>query len=163
MEQDNSKKTVKLTDKAFSRLLITSVFAILGCVVFLCSTTWAWFSDSAPSRQNEIRMADKCLLTVTLECDGTELTNIENGILLEAGEVYVVTLTLPKDSASGYCILTADGEKYYSDYIASHDDPTPKTLTFTLRTETTKNVTFTNKWGIYSRESSVVNGELLIP
>ena len=100
MEQQNKPKA-KLTDKAFSRLVLTSVLAIIVCIVCLCSTTYAWFTDSAPSNENEIKMAETFDLTVTVTKDGTPLADIENGVELEAGVVYTVTLSLPAGSASG--------------------------------------------------------------
>ena len=162
MEQQNKPKA-KLTDKAFSRLVLTSVLAIIVCIVCLCSTTYAWFTDSAPSNENEIKMAETFDLTVTVTKDGTPLADIENGVELEAGVVYTVTLSLPAGSASCYCVITAGGNTYVSDYIVSHNDPEPRTLSFTMTVETTQTVTFTSKWGIYSRESDVKNAELTLP
>jgi uncharacterized membrane protein YdbT with pleckstrin-like domain len=54
-EKNNiSPENVKLTDKAFSRLLITSVVAILFLVACLCSTTYAWFVQDISSGENLI-------------------------------------------------------------------------------------------------------------
>lgn len=156
-------KDEKLTDKAFSRMLLPSVLGILLCIVCLCSTTFAWFTDSAPSAQNEIKAADECLLSVTVTESGEELQNIESGVLLEAGKEYTVTLSLPSGSASGYCMIVAGGKTYYSDYIARHSRSEPKTVTFTLTVATDQTVVFKPHWGIYSKETDVADNKLLIP
>ena len=158
------KNTDKLTDKAFSRMLFTSLLGIFVCIVCLGSSTWAWFSDVSPSCQNEIRTADSCLLSVSVkDPNGAELENTEDGVTLTAGDVYTVTLSLPKDSASGYCMLTAGETAYYSDYIVRHESETPHTVSFTVTVSKTQEVVFTARWGIYTRDSDVVNGSLVIP
>ena len=163
MEEQN-KTTEKLTDKAFSRLVLMSVLAILFCIICLCSTTYAWFTDSVPSSGNQIKSAESCNLSVTITHNGNELTEIENGVELVAGEVYTVTLSLPSGSASGYCLIEAGGNTYYSEYIARHTEETPKTVSFTVKVEETQTVTFTKRWGIYSDEGDVMHdGVLLIP
>lgn len=101
MEQQN---TEKLSDKAFARLILTSVFGVLLCLVLLCSTTYAWFTADVPSNNNEIKSATHCDLSVSVYKDGVALENIASGVSLKAGN-YTVTLTLPKDSASGYYAL----------------------------------------------------------
>lgn len=154
-----------ITDKAFSRLVVTSILGIFVCIVCLCSTTFAWFSDNAPSAGNHVTMAEECKLSVTVvrESDGSALENIESGVELVAGETYSVTLSLPAGSASGYCIIDANGNSYYTDYIARHSEVEDKVVTFDLTVEETQTVTFTTRWGIYSGECHVVDGALNIP
>ena len=161
---EHNNKPEKLTDKAFSRLVVTSIIGILFCIVCLCSTTYAWFADNAPSQSNEIKIAEDCLLEVVVTKDGEAIADIEDGVELQAGESYVVTLTLPADTASGYCVmLAANRVNYYSDYILRHNGPDDQTLSFELMVEETQTVVFTPHWGIYARESDVVDGKLVIP
>lgn len=163
MEQQNQNKE-KLTDQAFSRLLATSILGILVCIACLCSTTFAWFSDSAPSKANELKMAEECLLTVELSRDGVDLELLEDGVELEAGVAYTVVLTLPANTASGYCIIRSEDDSYYTDYITRHSDATPQTKIFTLKVATTQTLRFETRWGIYAQETSdVIDGVLLIP
>jgi len=160
MEQQN---TEKLSDKAFARLALTSILGILVCIICLCSTTYAWFTGSVQVDSNTLKAADECLLSVSVYKDGTEeaIINTENPITLECEEgTYTVTLTLPKESASGYLVLTVDGQEYYSDYLQRNDN-TDQTLTFTLNVKAAKTVTFTARWGIYSGDCHVKNGETL--
>lgn len=157
----NENKEEKITDKAFSRLLVTSVLGILVCIACLCSTTWAWFTGSAGSTENEIKTASECLLTVTVTDSGETLADVENGVSLEEGVTYTVTLALPADSASGYCLIETAKRSYYTEYIARHESGV-ETRTFTLTVEETQRVTFTTRWGIYSCDCDVVGGTLHI-
>ena len=163
MKKRNSENE-KLTDKAFSRLIFTSVIAILACVVCLCSTTYAWFTDAAPSNSNQINIAEDCLLSVVVTGDGVTLDNIEDGVELEALVDYVVMLSLPANTASGYCVIDVDGETYRTDYILRHEQAEAQTIELTLRVEAQKTVKFTSRWGVYTGEGDVGDGEtLLIP
>ena len=159
MEQ---QKNEKLSDKAFARIALTSILGILVCIICLCSTTYAWFTGSVQVDNNTFKAADACLLSVSVYKDGTEVAIIDtdNSATLECEGMYTVTLTLPKESASGYLVLTVDGQEYYSDYLQRNDD-TDQTLTFTLNVKAAKNVTFTARWGIYSGDCHVKNGETL--
>ncbi|MBQ7356638.1 MAG: hypothetical protein IJW66_04460 [Clostridia bacterium] len=154
--------TEKLSDKAFARLMTTSVLGILACIICLCSTTYAWFSGSVQADSNTLKAADACLISVSVYKDGTEeaIIDTENPVTLECEGIYTVTLTLPKESASGYLILTVDGRDYYSDYLQRNDDA-DGALTFTLNVKAAKSATFTARWGIYSGECHVKNGETL--
>ena len=159
MKKQNNEK---LSDKAFARLALTSILGILVCIICLCSTTYAWFTGSVQVDNNTFKAADACLLSVSVYKDGTEkaIIDTENATTLECEGTYTVTLTLPKESASGYLVLTVDGQEYYSDYLQRNDD-TDQTLTFTLNVKAAKNVTFTARWGIYSGDCHVKNGETL--
>ena len=162
MEEQNKVKEM-LSDKAFISLLLTSFLGIFLCIVCLCTSTFAWFSDSAPSQGNEIKIADDCLLSVTVSLNGNALTDIEDGVQLVAGKTYKVTLSLPGNTASGYCLISAGGNTYYTDYILRHNEPVDQKVTFDLMVEETQTVKFTPRWGIYAAESDVENGALIIP
>lgn len=172
MEDQNTKVVTEnpnnenhKSDKAFNRLIFTSVLSIVLCLFLLCSTTYAWFVDDVTQSGNELKTAEECLLsiTVTNTVTGQELENIEIGVTLEANVPYEVTLSLPKDSSSGYCIVAVGANQYFSDYLTRHTSDTPKTLTFTVLCEDTFNeVTFKNHWGIYSRQGDVEGGVLTV-
>lgn len=145
-----------------NKKVLTSILGIFVCIVCLCSTTFAWFTDVAPSTSNEIKMAQECLLSVTLTKDGTALTELENGVMLEEDVEYLVTLSLPANTASGYCVITAGESTYYTECLVRSD--TPQTISFVLKVGSAQEVSFTSRWGIYTRDSDVTNGEqLLLP
>lgn len=164
-EQNNKVKTDKLSDKAFLRLVTTSILGIIVCLVCLCSTTYAWFTASIPSVGNELKTAGACDLEVTVSPhnpEGEAFTDIENGVLMEPGVDYLVVMLLPPGSASGYCLIEADGKTYYSDYIIGNSDE-PQIKSFWLKIDDMPRVvTFTTRWGILNRESDVVGGTLSI-
>ena len=136
MKKQNNEK---LSDKAFARLALTSILGILVCIICLCSTTYAWFTGSVQVDNNTFKAADACLLSVSVYKDGAEkaIIDTENATTLECEGTYTVTLTLPKESASGYLVLTVDGQEYYSDYLQRNDD-TDGALTFTLNVKRQK-------------------------
>ena len=133
----------------------------------LGSTTWAWFTTELPSTENKIKTAESCFITVTAERGGETVLTIDGcgsrSMALAAGEVYTVTISIPGGSSSGYCMIAADGKKYYSDYIVGHDEPTPKTHVFYLSSAEARVVTLDARWGIYSATCSVnENSEIVI-
>lgn len=170
MEEQNINQ---LSDKAFVRLIATSIATIFLCLILLSSTTFAWFTEEVSGNGNTIKAADQCQLMVSvveLATNGTDTPkalDAENAIALEMGKTYQVTLSLPKDSASGYCVLSTTGENgettlYYTDYIARHTDDEPQTKSFTLTVAENTTVVFTTRWGIYSDDRcDVKNGETL--
>ena len=68
---------------------------------------------------------------------------------------------MPPNSASGYCLIEAGGNAYYSDYIIGNSDA-PQIKSFLLRLESSQLVTFTVRWGIYNRDGDVIDGVLTI-
>lgn len=163
------KQNIKiLPDKAFVRLIATSVIGILICIACLCSSTYAWFFESIESPGTTLEAASDCQLSVAIlggEEDSLIDENIKYGesitLNLKKDVEYTVTLSLPRDSSSGYCIMSAGGEKYYSPFIQRHNEDTSSEV-FTLRVLEDTSVTFLTHWGIYSGECSVKNGELII-
>lgn len=157
-----SKDTKKLTDEAFTRLMVVAILGILLCIICLCSTTYAWLSAAVPSSGNEVKAAE-CRLTVTVSREGVPLEGITEGVLLEPGVVYDVVLSLPPDNASGYCLITAGETVYYTEYIARHYEAEPQSVAFTMTVETEQTVIFTPRWGIYAEAGDVIGGVLVLP
>lgn len=132
--QSSEKKNIKLTDKSFLRLFVTSILAIAICIICLCSSTWAWFTQSITGAGNELKAADTCLISISVvDENGTELTDLENGVDLTAGVRYTVTISLPKDSASGYYIILPLGSNDYEIEIGTESES--ETVDF-IETET---------------------------
>ena len=161
--KENSKD--KMSDKAFNRLMFTSVLSIVVCLALLCSTTYAWFMDGVTQSGNELKTAGECLISVTDTKEGetTPLAEIETGVTLDAGVTYKVDLSLPKGSSSGYCIISVGANQYFSEYLTRHESDTPKTITFYVKCDATfEDVTFTTRWGIYSRDCDVYADNTLV-
>ena len=159
MDEQN-KTTAKLTDKAFCRLVVTSVVGILVCIACLCSSTFAWFTASVPNTGNEIKTATECLLSVTIAENGEALEGENNVYALEADVVYTVTLSLPAGSASGYCLIRTDLSTYYTDYLLGNQ-PEDQAFSFSLTVAESKSVTLIPRWGIYAGDPDVVADALI--
>ena len=164
MKQQNMDK---LTDKAFMRLIITSVLAIVVCLVCLCSTTWAWFSDSRSSSTNSITSA-QCLLKITITSEsGTNIEKeFENGEFSEILSIdqYTMTLEIPDESASGYCIIKVGDKELYTQAVSNNPGIERRKISFTLEVTEQVTVTVIPRWGIYSGDIHVENnGALPLP
>ena len=66
----------KVTDKAFSKVLASSICGILLCMACLAGTTWAWFTADMASTDNVIQIA-----TVTVDATVTpdDAVAVEDG------------------------------------------------------------------------------------
>ena len=165
MEKQNID-TKKLTDKAFSRLLLISVLSILVCIVCLCSATWAWFSAGTSSAGNTIS-SGKFALDVEVE-DSTsvavDLTETDGGIfactLGDADTTYTVTVQMSADSTAtkGFCTVKVGDDSYYTASI----NETTASLTFYIKpTEANMTVTFVSVWGLPSATDLIEPNETL--
>ena len=169
MKKDNIDK---LTDKAFMRLIITSVLAIGVCMVCLCSTTWAWFTESQTSSSNTIT-SSQCQLAVKVYKDNENTAVIERNFAdgainesLKAGDRYTVTLKIPEGSASGYCIIKIVDEdsnddndiKVYSQAVTNNTDPVIREISFTVVAKEDVKVSIIPRWGIYSGNDYIEAG-----
>ena len=159
MKKENQKPD-KLTDKAFTRLFITSILGIVICLVCLCSTTWAWFDSDVSNSQNVIQSGEGKLAVIVTK-EQVEIKNVDKGVELEAGD-YVVKMTLPQGSASGYCEIHVGSDIYRSPYIR-HSEEAEQTLTFGITLTEKTALSIKTRWGIYSDgEADVAAGATLI-
>ncbi len=166
MEKQNNN-TDKLTDKAFSRLMLTSVLGILVCIMCLCSATWAWFSADTSADGNKVS-SGQFDLTVSVTDASSEVTTLtENAVgktvyTFDSIGVYTVTLKMTDDTTvtKGFCTLDVGNDTYYTASINAETDP----FTFTIDIkEAGVTVTFSPAWGYPSAEEQVdINGTLTI-
>ena len=167
MEEQNNKK---ITDKAFTRFVATSVFGILVCIACLCSSTFAWFTTTQDSSQNTITSGtfDHKIKIEIASAGGGETVELTDGgvqtCTLDRGKSYVVTLT-PTDATTvkGYCVIKIDGVEYHTDTYGAVSEGSPESLTFTLTLPAgngSAEVIFKPHWGI-AAEKHVWDGETL--
>ena len=163
MEHKNITKE-NLTDKAFSRLMLTSIISILICLAGLSSTTWAWFSSTIPSKSNQLSTASECQLLVCVTPVGSDTsTDILFGEskTFTMGE-YDVLMTLPVGSASGYVVIYDNhGNKYYSPYILQFTDGDVESVSFKLVVGDGSTARLVSRWGICAEDPSVTDGGVL--
>ena len=166
MKQQN-KKDEKLTDKAFSRLMITSVLGILICITCLCSATWAWFSADTSSGSNTLSSGKFDLDISLTDPNGAPvpLFEQESGVFtctLEEAVAYTVTLNITGDTTAtkGFCTIKVGGDSYQTASIYT-EDTTP--LVFTLdAAKSGITVTFSPTWGLPASEDVAHGGTLVI-
>ena len=155
---DNLNNSDKLTEKAFTRLIATSVLGIIICMGCLCSATWAWFSDSVRENSTQIVTAREDLTVSVIREDGTavDTDGLSDGyVILNAG-TYTLTLTRSAGSSSGYFVLRFNDVSYYSDGVIrdpENDVDLSATYSFTVPSEAS--VTLETRWGIYSGETVI--------
>ena len=158
------QKNEKLSDKVFMKTITFSFIIMFICLAFLCSVTWAWFSDSTSSSANTIKTSPSFALTVTaVSGDETVLTvgpAEEVTATLEAG-TYEVTLSLPCESSSGYLSINQGMDEYFTSALVHHENAEPETMSFTLVVNETTDLIFVTRWGIRSAEPSVTEGGIL--
>ena len=153
------QKTQKITDKAFTRFVATSVFGILVCIACLCSSTFAWFTTTLDSGSNTITSGifDHEITVEITGVDGGETITVTadgevQSCTLDRGKSYVVTLDpTAATTVKGYCVISIDGREYHTDTYGAVSEGDLKRLTFTLTLpdgDGTATVTFKPHWGI---------------
>lgn len=163
----------KVSDKEFTRIMISSVLGIMLCVICLAGLTWAWFSGSVSSAANNITAASfNTQINVKVKDTKTPVSpTVENGIYsfsLENNKIYDVKITADGTSTTGYCKVIFGENTYYTIQIFNiSGEPQPGSL---LSTDRPHEITFTvnatdvtllkiiPRWGSYAR----VEGEKLI-
>lgn len=98
----------KVSEAALSKSIAVSVVGILLCMICLVGTTWAWYSLSVESGNNEMTGANFDFSVAI-----TESVEPENGIYSFAGGEHTVTLTKTGTATKGFCkvIATKNGEE----------------------------------------------------
>ena len=157
--KENSKRT---SFKTFANLLVSSLLCVLICVAIFASSTYAWFFDGTQSPPSTFQTAGSCLLSVSVYKDGAveAIAGVDSDEVLSCHGTYEVTLDLPKGSASGYLIIGTENGEYYTDYL-SVNAAEDQTLSFTLNVQTEQSVTLKARWGVYTGESHLHNGDML--
>ena len=155
-------KDEKISEKAFSRMMLTSVLGILVCLACLCSATWAWFTTDVSNNSNTIGTGQFDLEVEVSVGDvklerSSELTNVYT---FEKAESYTVTLKMTEDTTvtKGYCVITVNGKTYKTASINNVDGTNPFKFTLDVK-EDGMSVEFTSAWGIPIPEEVAVGIE----
>ena len=77
----------KVTERIFTKVLLSSICSILLCMVCLVSTTWAWFTVSIENQGNQIQIAE-VNTDIAIEKNGSkvDIDPAVGGYLLDAGQ-----------------------------------------------------------------------------
>ena len=169
-------KYEKVSDKAFSRIMLSSVFGILLCGICLAGLTWAWFSSTVTSTANTITAAKFTVdISVIEEGATTPLSPTEeNGgykyVGLTADKKYTVTVTASGTVSTGYCTVKLGSATYHTIQLyPAGGEGKPQSVDFTVDAAQDLVLTITPQWGTFAKEQSerligdTPNGLSIIP
>lgn len=171
----------KVSDKEFTRIMISSVLGIMLCVICLAGLTWAWFSGSVSSAANNITAAS-FNIQIDVNVKGTETPvspTVENGIYsfsLENNKAYDVKITADGTATTGYCGVTLGENSYHTIQIFNISDESrsgsllstdrPQEITFTVNATDSTLLKIVPQWGSYAIPQwgsyAIAEGEKLI-
>lgn len=147
MKEYGTAERGRVTDAAMTRAIAASVIGIMLCMACLIGTTWAWYSASLTSGENEITVANFAVdVTITPQNGEDTATPIQatDGTYTLTGGNYTVKLSVNSSTGSattGFCQVLANGTPYYTGDFNSE-------FTFTIKVEGSADVKFTPMWGI---------------
>ena len=97
----------KVTEKAFGRVLISSVCSILLCMACLLSTSWAWFTANLDAGKIEIDIAPVTLVT-QLRLQGNPYTAQQDGSYTLAPGEYKLQVALEREDpqSTAYVLIS---------------------------------------------------------
>ncbi len=176
---EKQNKFEKLTDKAFSRLIVTSMLGIFISIISLCSVTWAWFSQDITVPSNTIKAgyyeanlsvanvtystsvtADNKTVTVQNESPIDADTSVQGfyRYMFDGNSVYKVNIPYTANGSNGYCKIHIEGltAPLFAN-ISSNDSE----FDFLIKLSSAAEVRFELRWGTHSGENAVADGELL--
>lgn len=147
----------KVSDKSFLQIMLSSVFGILICGIFLAGITWAWFTSSITSPASNITSA-KFSVQITFkqnEADVEPETD-ENGYYKLNG-TYTVTVTADGNASTGFCrveLKLPDNSSltYHTIQICpAGTDGNPQKTEFTVIASEGYRLAIIPQWGTYAK------------
>lgn len=148
-------KYEKVSEKAFLRIMLSSIFGILICGICLAGLTWAWFTGSVSSTANTITAAD---FSVGVEFKQNELViepAIENESYKLNSGTYKVTITADGSATTGYCKVEYGEKTYYTVPLFTNSES--DTVEFTVYASGNSELKITPQWGTYAVEPKAEN------
>lgn len=121
----------KVTEKAFGRVLVSSICSILLCMACLAGTTWAWFTVSIENTGNVIQIATVTAdISITDGVTSTIAESPDNHYTLESG-TYAIAVKVQNDATNSthpvYVLMSiASGEEpdyYYFTFEPNSSEP----------------------------------------
>lgn len=138
-------------------ILAPSMLAICICAICLCGASWAWFTASTSTGTAQIQSSSyKLSYQVGEDTTATELTEADNTYTLTADKTLITLKATGTAGATGYCSITVGSETYYTEQIFVDG-----TFTFTVNAAAGTEITLTPKWGTYSHDATLYNGDVI--
>lgn len=165
-------KYEKVSDKAFLRIMLSSIFGILICGICLAGLTWAWFTSSITSTANTITAADFSVGVEFKQNESVIEPVIENESYKLNSGTYTVTVTASGSATTGYCKvelkLSDNNIKTYRtiQLYPAGGQGKPQSVDFTVNAQQGLKLTIIPQWGTFGTttgESLIGNGLSGIP
>lgn len=138
-------------------ILAPSMLAICICTICLCGASWAWFTASTSTGTAAIQSSSyKLSYQVGEDTTATELTEADNTYTLTADKTFITLKATGTAGATGYCSIKIGDETYYTEQIFVDG-----TFTFTVNAAAGTEITLTPKWGTYSHDATLHNGDVI--
>lgn len=140
-------------------ILAPSMLAICICAICLCGVSWAWFTASTSTGTTAIQSSSyKLSYQVNEDTAATELTEADNTYTLTADTAVITLKATGTAGATGYCSIKIGDETYCTEQIFVNDT---SEFTFTVNAAADTTITITPKWGIYSHDATLHNGDVI--
>lgn len=140
-------------------ILAPSMLAICICAICLCGVSWAWFTASTSTGTTAIQSSSyKLSYQVNEDTAATELTEADNTYTLTADTAVITLKATGTAGATGYCSIKIGDETYCTEQIFVNDT---SEFTFTVSAAADTTITITPKWGTYSHDATLHNGDVI--
>ena len=140
-------------------ILAPSVVGICICAVCLCGASWAWFTASTSTGTAQIQSSSyKLLYQVGEDATATELAEAGTAYTLTSDTTVITLKAAGTAGATGYCSITVGSETYYTEQISVNGT---SEFTFTVNAAADTTITLTPKWGTYSHDATLHNGDVI--
>lgn len=167
-KHDSEEKGIS-NDKKFLFSIAISFVAIIGCIVMLSATTYAWFSSTIESENTITTSVFKLDISVDYDNAGVKTTLVPttdekgNSVYeLKSGIEYTVTASALSDEITGKTgyIRLRCGDKTLTSVQINRGDK----ITFTLKFSADTEITLIEGWGISSvpDEQRAIKDKILI-
>ena len=138
-------------------ILAPSMLAICICAICLCGASWAWFTASTSTGTAQIQSSSyKLAYQVGEDTAATELAEAGTAYTLTSDTTVITLKAKGTAGATGYCSITVGSETYYTEQIFVDG-----TFTFTVNAAAGTEITLTPKWGTYSHDATLYNGDVI--
>lgn len=140
-------------------ILAPSMLAICICAICLCGVSWAWLTASTSTGTMAIQSSSyKLSYQVNEDTAATELTEADNTYTLTADTAVITLKATGTAGATGYCSIKIGDETYCTEQIFVNDT---SEFTFTVSAAADTTITLTPKWGTYSHDATLHNGDVI--
>lgn len=137
----------KISEKAFARVLISSICGILLCTCCLAGTTWAWFIAGVENPNNVITIATVTAKATILQGEDEIAPDADGSYTLPTG-AYTLLLGVENDATSAqpvYVLLTVTKNGVDTAYYRAFVDASPASVAVTVE-DGPITVRFATRW-----------------